>query len=72
MEKSLHSLDDAQPRGPAGAGGDLRLATLTASLRARYELAEQRHDADAKQALFKEAVYLGIHPDAYQGRTRPA
>lgn len=35
------------------------------SLRQRYRSAEERGDAAAKQALFKEAVYLGIQPDAF-------
>jgi hypothetical protein len=47
--------------------GHARQATLIASLRARYASAEQRQDAEAKQALFKEAAYLGIRPKAYQG-----
>ena len=44
-----------------------RQAALIASLRARYAVAELRQDAEAKQALFKEAAYLGIRPEAYQG-----
>jgi hypothetical protein len=52
---------------PSSEGSDLRQAALVASLRARYAIAEQRQDADAKRALFKEAVYLGIRPEAYQG-----
>jgi hypothetical protein len=51
----------------SSGGTDPRQAALVASLRARYAIAEQRQDADAKRALFKEAVYLGIRPDAYQG-----
>ncbi|WP_254216701.1 hypothetical protein [Synechococcus sp. CCY 9618] len=50
-----------------GQDGDPRRAAFIASLRARYAVAEQRRDADAKQALFKEAAYLGIRPEAYQG-----
>jgi hypothetical protein len=53
-------------------GSNLRQAALVASLRARYAIAEQRQDADAKRALFKEAVYLGIRPDAYQGSSSAA
>ncbi|WP_216912111.1 MULTISPECIES: hypothetical protein [unclassified Synechococcus] len=53
-------------------GSDPRQATLVASLRARYAIAEQRQDADAKRALFKEAAYLGIRPDAYQGSSSAA
>lgn len=55
----------AEPTNP-------RQAALIASLRARYAIAEQRQNADAKRALFKEAVYLGIRPDAYQGRSSAA
>ncbi len=57
---------------PSSEGSDLRQATLVASLRARYAIAEQRQDADAKRALFKEAAYLGIRPDAYQGSSSAA
>ena len=53
-------------------GSDPRQVTLVASLRARYAIAEQRQDADAKRALFKEAAYLGIRPDAYQGSSSAA
>ncbi|MBW4529093.1 MAG: hypothetical protein KME02_00255 [Aphanothece saxicola GSE-SYN-MK-01-06B] len=53
-------------------GSDPRQATLVASLRARYAIAEQRQDAEAKRALFKEAAYLGIRPDAYQGSSNAA
>jgi hypothetical protein len=35
---------------------------LIESLRLRFSQACQRRDAGAKQALFKEAVYLGIQP----------
>ncbi|MCP9838793.1 hypothetical protein KBY84_14920 [Cyanobium sp. N.Huapi 1H5] len=58
--------------GSSCEGSDPRQATLIASLRARYAIAEQRQDADAKRALFKEAVYLGIRPDAYQGSSSAA
>jgi hypothetical protein len=44
-----------------------RQAAMIASLRARYAVADLRQDAEAKQALFKEAAYLGIRPEAYQG-----
>ncbi|WP_254965550.1 MULTISPECIES: hypothetical protein [unclassified Cyanobium] len=56
----------------SSAGSDPRQAVLVASLRARYAIADQRQDADAKRALFKEAVYLGIRPDAYQGSSSAA
>jgi hypothetical protein len=38
---------------------------LIDSLRQRYADALQREDAEAKQALFKEAVYLDIQPDLF-------
>ncbi len=44
---------------------DARRRTLTESLRRRFAAAEQRDDAEAKQALFREAVYLGIPPEAF-------
>lgn len=70
------SVIDAPTTTPSAShssgGSDLRQATLVASLRARYAIAEQRQDADAKRALFKEAVYLGIRPDAYQGSSSAA
>jgi hypothetical protein len=39
---------------------DRRRQALIESLRLRFSQACQRRDAGAKQALFKEAVYLGI------------
>ncbi len=57
---------------PTSPGSDPRQSVLVASLRARYAIADQRQDADAKRALFKEAVYLGIRPDAYQGSSSAA
>lgn len=39
--------------------------SLIASLRARYARALAENDAEAKQALFKEAVYLGIQPEVF-------
>jgi hypothetical protein len=44
---------------------DARRRTLTDSLRLRFAAAERRDDAEAKQALFREAVYLGIPPEAF-------
>ncbi len=46
-------------------GDDPRRLALVESLRSRYRSAEERGDAEAKQALFKEAVYLGIQPDEF-------
>lgn len=39
--------------------------TLIASLRQRYAEAVRDDDAETKQALFKEAVYLGIQPQLF-------
>ena len=44
---------------------EARRRTLTESLRQRFAAADQRDDAEAKQALFREAVYLGIPPEAF-------
>jgi hypothetical protein len=44
---------------------DSRRQAMVDSLRSRYEEAEQEHDTEAKQALFKEAVYLGIQPEEF-------
>jgi hypothetical protein len=41
---------------------DRRRQALIESLQLRFSQACQRRDASAKQALFKEAVYLGIQP----------
>jgi hypothetical protein len=41
---------------------DRRRQALIESLQQRFSQACQRRDAGAKQALFKEAVYLGIQP----------
>ena len=41
---------------------DPRRQALIASLRLRYAEAAHHQEALAKQALFKEAVYLGIQP----------
>jgi len=42
-----------------------RRAALVDSLRSRFAEACRRDDAAAKQALFREAVYLGIQPEAF-------
>ncbi len=44
---------------------DPQLQALIASLRERYAQAARDNDAQAKQALFKEAVYLGIQPELF-------
>jgi hypothetical protein len=49
------------------ANPDPRRAALIASLQQRYGDAEARGDAEAKQALFREAVYLNLPPQLWQG-----
>ena len=44
---------------------DPRPQALIASLRSRFAEAVRSGDAEAKKALFKEAVYLGIQPDLF-------
>jgi len=48
-------------------GNERQRKTLIESLRVRFAKAEADNDAEAKAALFKEAVYLGIQPDAFTG-----
>jgi hypothetical protein len=58
---------DRQPPGSDTAGGtDLRREALIASLHQRFALAQARGDAEAKQALFREAVYLNLQPELWQ------
>jgi len=45
---------------------EARRQALLDSLRRRWASAQTQGDAEAKQALFKEAVYLGIQPRDYQ------
>jgi hypothetical protein len=52
---------------PGSAADDPRRAALIASLQQRYAAAEARGDAEAKQALFREAVYLNLAPQLWQG-----
>lgn len=59
------SLFMSQPEVPSETTADARRPALIASLRSRYADAEQRQDAAAKQALFREAVYLGIQPEEF-------
>lgn len=47
------------------SGDDPQREALVASLRERYAQAVRNDDPQAKQALFKEAVYLGIQPDQF-------
>jgi hypothetical protein len=61
------TLSDSTAAGEANsASPDPRRASLIASLRQRYEDAEARGDAEAKQALFREAVYLNLPPQLWQ------
>jgi hypothetical protein len=57
---------------PASAAGDPRRAALIASLQQRYADAEASGDAEAKQALFREAVYLNLAPQLWQVGTAEA
>jgi hypothetical protein len=52
---------------PTSPSPDPRRAALIASLQQRYADAEARGDAEAKQALFREAVYLNLPPQLWQG-----
>ena len=52
---------------PSNTNDDPRRAALIASLQQRYADAEARGDAEAKQALFREAVYLNLPPQLWQG-----
>jgi len=51
----------------AMASSEAQRQTLIESLRQRFSEAVRRDDAEAKQALFKEAVYLGIQPELFTG-----
>ena len=51
---------------PSSTRGDPRRAALIASLQQRFADAEARGDAAAKQALFREAVYLNLPPQLWQ------
>ena len=42
-----------------------RQRTLVESLRLRFLIAEQQGNVEAKQALFQEAIYLGIQPELF-------
>lgn len=46
-------------------GNERQRQTWIDSLRVRFAKAVADNDAEAKAALFKEAVYLGIQPDAF-------
>ena len=51
--------------GASVARDEAREDALLLSLQRRYQDAASRDDAEAKQALFKEAAYLGIQPDRF-------
>jgi hypothetical protein len=63
---SPHSSPGPADGSDLGGGTDPRREALIASLRKRFALAQARGDAEAKQALFKEAVYLNLPPDLWQ------
>ena len=60
---SIHRVD-ASSR-PAMVSSEAQRQTLINSLRQRWIDAVRTNDAEAKQALFKEAVYLGIQPEDF-------
>jgi hypothetical protein len=67
------STSDSTAAGePTSASPDPRRAALIASLQQRYADAEASGDAEAKQALFREAVYLNLAPQLWQGGTAEA
>lgn len=49
------------------ASSEAQRQTLINSLRQRWTEAVRDNNAEAKQALFKEAVYLGIQPEEFTG-----
>ena len=51
------------------ASSEAQRQTLITSLRQRWVEAVRDNDAEAKQALFKEAVYLGIQPEEFTAET---
>ena len=58
------TLSDSTAAGdPSNTSPDPRRAALIASLQQRFA------DAEAKQALFREAVYLNLPPQLWQGGT---
>jgi hypothetical protein len=61
------STDSGAVGKPGTADSDPRRAALIASLQQRFAAAEARGDAEAKQALFREAVYLNLPPQLWQG-----
>jgi hypothetical protein len=67
------TLSDSTAAGEANsASADPRRAALIASLQQRYADAEASGDAEAKQALFREAVYLNLPPQLWQNETLDA
>jgi hypothetical protein len=64
---SASTSDGAAVSEPSSTSPDPRRAALIASLQQRYADAEARGDAAAKQALFREAVYLNLPPQLWQG-----
>ena len=64
---SVSTSDGAALGESTSPSPDPRRAALIASLQQRYADAEARGDAEAKQALFREAVYLNLPPQLWQG-----
>jgi hypothetical protein len=71
MADSLDPSTSRSPHGPApgleaAGAADPRREAMIVSLRQRFARAQARGDAEAKQALFKEAVYLNLPPELWQ------
>jgi hypothetical protein len=47
---------------------DRQRQTLIESLKVRFDKAMADNDANAKAALFREAAYLGVQPDEFNGK----
>ena len=58
--------DSTAAGDPSSVSDEPRRAALIASLQQRFADAEARGDAEAKQALFREAVYLNLPPQLWQ------
>ncbi|WP_254428077.1 hypothetical protein [Synechococcus sp. WH 8101] len=50
---------------------DRQRQTLVESLKVRFNKAMADNDANAKAALFREAAYLGVQPDEFDGKNTP-
>ncbi|MFM7169296.1 MAG: hypothetical protein ACKOYH_00355 [Cyanobium sp.] len=64
----VSTLKPPSPTAPNMLGSDPRRDALIRSLQLCYAAALALNDAEAKRALFREAVYLNIHPDLMEGK----